>query len=381
MGELITADKRVANMKSMIAQAETRIVAVLPDFMMKQRERFMQILVDAALDPKIVGSEPLSVFAAVMKAAQCGLPLDGTHAALVPFKEKGTAKAQFIPMFQGLIVSAMRNGDVKSIWSSVVYDGDEFREIRGSEPRLIHEPSKGKNRSIDNALGVYACAKLQSGEVIFEYMDAGQVADIKASSKARDSGPWAVKSQEAEMWRKTAVRRLAKYLPKSPDFQRVLDADEEFEPITPREVEHEPVPAANGGPKRDLSDFVFGNGGENQQRTTADRVPSEERAETRIEEVPPIRWFHEIEITITDPPARWIDAKIQAKGALNGKSYREVSISKDPAVQSEVRRLLDEGAALQDRNGRTEAAYQRLAEACRLAHEAGPLAEHADFGS
>jgi recombination protein RecT len=40
-----------------------------------------------------------------------------------------------------------------------------------------------------------------------------------------ESGPW--KTNEDEMAKKTAVRALAKYLPKSTDLGRALEADEQ----------------------------------------------------------------------------------------------------------------------------------------------------------
>jgi recombination protein RecT len=53
---------------------------------------------------------------------------------------------------------------------------------------------------------------------------AEEVEDVKKSSKAGNFGPW--KTHEDEMWRKTAIRRLAKYLPLSVEFAKAAAVDE-----------------------------------------------------------------------------------------------------------------------------------------------------------
>lgn len=355
MSQIVPVEQRVAAMRETVQRVQVELEKALPDFMRGQSERFMQIAVDAAIHPDIVGSEPLSVVAAVMKAAQCGVPLDKVHGALVPFREHGVAKAQFIPMFQGLIVAAMRNGDVKSIWSNVVYEGDDFEEERGTEPKLRHRPKLG-NRQIEKALGAYCCAKLTSGEVIFEFMDKEQILAVKRTSKA-SKGPWANKEQEPEMWRKTTVRRLAKYMPKSPDFQRLLEADDEFEPLEPRTAEYEPV--STPAPQESKPS----NG-------TAAKVNG---AAITPEVVPPVRWFREIEIQLTEPAEKWIDQVVTDKGVLAGVTYRQAVESNDEKVRAEVERVIGVGAQLQQDKGAAPRPYQKLAEALRLKVAAGPL--------
>lgn len=375
MGEIVTVDRRIVAITDALNGAEATFERLLPKFMLDQRERFMQLALESAKRPEIVQCEPASIVAVVMKAAQCGLPLDGTHSAMVPFRDKGVLKAQFIPMFQGLIVASMRNGGVKSVWSSVVYDGDVFREVRGTNPGLVHEPSIG-NRSIDKAFGVYACAKLETGETVFEFMDKEQVLAIKKTSKAVASGPWSKADQEGEMWRKTAVRRLAKYLPKSPDLQAVLDADEEYEKFTPRDVEFEhvtpPAQHSNGGPKRDLADLVP----KQQPKSQPSNGPSKQ-VEHVSDEPLPVRWYHSIEIHLSESAERWLDQQLNSKGPLNGLTYRDCASSTDKAVREAVKAVLDEGAALQEKNGGAATAYQKMAEACRVFDNAtlhkGPL--------
>lgn len=371
MGEIVTVDQRVAAVRAQIQKSTAEIEQMLPTFMAGQRDRFFQIAMQASTKKDLLGCEPVSIVAAIIKAAQCGLPLDGTHAALVPYMEKGVPLAQFIPMFQGLIVAALRNGNVKAVWSNVVYEGEEFTWVAGSEPKLVHKPNL-IGKSIDKAVAVYACCVLPSGHTIFEVMDREQVHAIKKNSKAREKGPWSKPDQEGEMWRKTSVRRLSKYMPKSPDLQKVLDADEEFEPFEPREPEYEEVastPRTNGGPKRELADIVPT---ERRETQSQQRQPARE-----VEEVLPVRWHADIEISLSKPFERWADQKLNSEGPLNGLTYREVASSSDPKVRAAVDEALKKGAQIQADKATTPTAFQKLAEARRSVLAAGPLANHA----
>lgn len=357
MPEIQSPDRRLSVMESAIRAQEESFSKVLPAFMHGQKDRFLQLAVEMAQKPELASCSPVSIVAGVMRAAQAGLPLDGTHAALTPYK--GTA--QFIPMFQGLIVAAMRNGGVQKIWSAVVYEGDEFRETLGSRPELVHVPAH-ESRDLSKALGAYACAKLPSGEVVFEFMDRGQVLAIKAASKAK-GGPWSNPEFEPEMWRKSAVRRLSKYLIKSPDFQAVLDADEEMD-FEPREAEAREVAAGVLPPAgaRNLSDLVPPKATPRTVEATATRADDEAP-------VPPEVWYGGIRIAITRPAAEWIDDVLKSQsgnGRLDGLTLRQVAASTDPKIMATRAEMLDDGKAMQERTGRASDFHQRLAEACRL---------------
>jgi len=351
MPEIQSTDRRLSVMENAIRAQEDSFSKVLPAFMHGQKDRFLQLAVEMANKPELAKCSPVSIVAGVMRAAQAGLPLDGTHAALTPYK--GTA--QFIPMFQGLIVAAMRNGGVQKIWSAVVYEGDVFRETLGSKPELIHEPAH-KSRDLSKALGAYACAKLPSGEIVFEFMDRDQILAIKAASKAQ-FGPWSNAEFEAEMWRKSAVRRLSKYLIKSPDFQAVLDADQEME-FEPRDTQAfvRDVPTMPPAGAKSLQDLVP------PSRT----VEVAAKAEAPI---PPEVWFGGIRIAITKPVAEWADVVIQhpsGKGPFDGLTLRQVAASTDPKIVASRNAFLETARAQQESTGIVTESLQKLAEACRL---------------
>lgn len=367
MPEIQSKDRRLSTIETAIRAEESRFAEILPKFMQGQRDRFLQLAVEMATKPDLANCSPVSIVAGVMKAAQCGLPLDGTHAALTPFKGSAT----FVPMYQGLIAAATRNGGTQAIWSSVVYEGDDFTEILGSEPKLTHIPRRG-NRTIDKALCAYACAKLPSGVVLFEVMDRDQILVIKAASKAQ-KGPWSDKHAEPEMWRKTVVRRLAKYLVKSPEFQAVLDADEEFEP---RDVEATDVGGSTMPPAgaRNLADLV-------PPKTQPRTVDVQAKSEAPL---PAEKWYGNISIALTRPAADWIDVVLKAKGdrpgAFDGLSLRQIAASTDPRIAAERKSLIDIGEAQQDRTGIVPEFVQKLAEACRL-HALAETAQEGEYST
>jgi len=76
---------------------------------------------------------------------------------------------------------------------------------------------------------VYAVAHWRTGDKQFEIMTRSQVEAIKSRSRSRDKngnlvGPWI--TDEAEMWRKTAIRRLMKYMELSDSLERAIDLDD-----------------------------------------------------------------------------------------------------------------------------------------------------------
>jgi recombination protein RecT len=73
-------------------------------------------------------------------------------------------------------------------------------------------------------VGFYAVAKLQGGGHAFEFMSVHQVREIARATQSKGNyGPW--KDHFTEMGRKTVIRRLAKYLPLSIEFQTAVALD------------------------------------------------------------------------------------------------------------------------------------------------------------
>jgi recombinational DNA repair protein RecT len=164
--------------------------------------------------------------AAVIQSSQLGLEPDGIlgHAYLVPFRntKKNRMEVQFIPGYKGLIDLARRSGQVNRISAHVVYDNEPFVMEYGTKEVLEHKPLPPSTRG--NRKGVYAVAVLNDGSAHFEWLWDEEIEAVKRQSKAASFGPW--KTHEDEMVRKTAIRRLVKYLPLSVELAKAAAIDE-----------------------------------------------------------------------------------------------------------------------------------------------------------
>ena len=213
--------------------------------------KFMRSAVTAVQNtPDLQECEVNSIISSCQKAAVDGLIFDGREAAMVTFNKKVGNKwvkeAQYMPMVAGILKKARNSGQISAISAHVVYDNDQFDYELGLEPKLTHRPI------IDGEPGelrcAYAIAKLKDGSTQFEVMTRPQIEEIMKSSKAgwddktnQPRGIW--KKWESEMWRKTVLKRLAKYLPSSSDLEGIIDYDNKEFGVYEDHKEPEATPA------------------------------------------------------------------------------------------------------------------------------------------
>ena len=188
-------------------------------------DRMIRIaLTELRKTPKLMECEPLSIMGSIVQAAQLGLELGSGlgHGYLVPFwnKRTGRMEAQFIPGYRGFIDLARRSGQIASLSARCVYEKDDFEYGYGLEEYLRHKPARRERGELTY---VYAVARFKDGSHQFEVMSIEEVHFIRGMSKQADSGPW--KDHFDEMARKTVIRRLAKYLPLSPELVQAIDLD------------------------------------------------------------------------------------------------------------------------------------------------------------
>jgi recombination protein RecT len=86
-------------------------------------------------------------------------------------------------------------------------------------------------------IGVYAMAKTKDGDIYFEVLTRNEIAKIKSASPSKN-GPWAGDFY-LEMWRKSAIKRLSKRLPKSTDLDNVIEASHEAEKVMLKPIPQE----------------------------------------------------------------------------------------------------------------------------------------------
>lgn len=225
MPELPDPKNRALMLRQTIEGRRTDFEKLLSSFLPAQRERYFQVLLTALRDPNIQSCTPVSIIDSMLKSAQWGLPVDGTHAALVAYKDTCT----FIPMYRGMMEVCRRSGQIKQVWADVVLDGEYIEVEGGSEPKLKHSPEVLMDRTDhEKVVAAYAVAKWGEGGVQFAVLSRAELDKARAASRAQSPyAPWA--KWTTEMMKKTAVRRLMKMLPLGAEISALLDEDEQLE--------------------------------------------------------------------------------------------------------------------------------------------------------
>lgn len=165
---------------------------------------------------------PQSVAKCIWNVAITGLSLNPVLklAYITPRKVNGTVEAILMPSYQGMAKLITDTGSVKKIAAQVVYKGDVFEVEYGMETKIIHKP-KFATRKNEDVTHAYAIALLVDGSQQFEVMSIDEIHAIRERSDGyrafkkgiTNSCIW--ESDFGEMCRKTVIKRLCKYLPKS----------------------------------------------------------------------------------------------------------------------------------------------------------------------
>lgn len=171
-----------------------------------------------------------SVLGALMNCAQLGLrPSVLGQAWVLPFWDgrSRSYRAQLIVGYQGFIDLAYRSGSVASIVARTVYANDVFDVDYGLSDNLTHKPCMNGPRG--EAIAYYAVVKFSAGGHVFWVVtqsDAESHRDLYAPrNKSKEiTGPW--KSDFEAMARKTAIRQLTKWMPKSVELSNAVQADD-----------------------------------------------------------------------------------------------------------------------------------------------------------
>lgn len=226
---IVPYNQKVNDVRGLLVRAKEQIKVALPSHMTP--DRMLRIcMTSVQKNPALLDCDRTSLVAAVIQSAQLGLEPDGAlgMAYLVPYAGKVT----FIPGYRGLIDLARRSGQLSTISAHVVYKRDAFRYTRGTDQKIDHVPYDG-DEDPGEMTHAYAVAKLRDGGVQFEVMSRREIEAIRAKSPGKNSAPW--KEHAGEMWKKTAIRRLAKLLPMSVEMARAVRLDEEADAGLPQD--------------------------------------------------------------------------------------------------------------------------------------------------
>lgn len=182
---------------------------------------------------------------AVYNTATTGLSLNPVlkFASLVPRYINGSYQCVLEPQYQGLVKLITDTGSVKTVYAHNVMKGDEFEVNYGTTTDIIHKP-KFASKEIEYT---YAVAILHDGTKQIEVMNFADVCAIRAMSesyKAYESKK--IKSciwvtHEGEMCKKTVIKRLVKYLPKTDRYEKlaeVVEMDNQDYPISDNQQQY-----------------------------------------------------------------------------------------------------------------------------------------------
>lgn len=199
-------------------------------------ERFMRVTLTAFnKNPDLWNCTKQSIASVVLQCAQFGVEPDGRHAHIIPYKGEATLQLDY----KGLVALVRRSGDVVSIHADVVRKGDKFKVNLGEI--TCHEVDYSTEAG--EIYAVYATARLKDGSTQSVVLRREEVDAIRKRSRSGASGPWA--TDWAEMAKKTAFRRLTKWLPLSYEAAEVVEADQrrEFDITASTTTEAQPATA------------------------------------------------------------------------------------------------------------------------------------------
>jgi len=219
-----TAIAEYLGQKPSMRKIEQSLGGVLPV------EKFMQLAMNTIRrSDKLMQCTPDSVLDACVQAAELQLfPGNNLgHAYLVPFYD-GKKRAQictYILGYKGMLALCHRSPKVKKVEANLVFPEDAFSISYGDGEHMMHTPEPWADRDPRRALGAYAVATLENGSKLHKVLNRVELDAARGRSKAKDYGPWV--TDLGAMMLKTAVRRLAPWLPLEPQDAAAIAEDME----------------------------------------------------------------------------------------------------------------------------------------------------------
>lgn len=213
-----------ATLKNFLESPAVRAkLAEVANKVMKPEDLIRMALMAVSRNPEIANCSQASIVRALIDAADLGIQPGGTmgRGYLVPRKnyKNNTTECCFDPGWRGLIDVARRSGLIARIEAHVVYQRDLFRVTYGVESKIVHEPALDGDAG--PVVAAYAVAFFKDGTYQAEVLRKADLDKIRNSSAAKSGGPWG--TWYDEMARKSAVRRLVKYLPYDSQLEKALE--------------------------------------------------------------------------------------------------------------------------------------------------------------
>lgn len=216
-------------LNALLKSMQGEIQRALPKHM--SADRLARIaLTEVRRNPKLLECDQLTFIGALMQCAQLGLePGPLGHAYLIPYWESKTRSfvVQFQWGYQGLIELMRRSGEVSVIVANDIHENDEFEYSFGTGGGLYHKPVLTATRG--KITGYYAYARTKDGGESYVVVSVDDIIAFrekyaKKNKEGKIVGPWI--NEFDAMARKTCIKQMAKYMPKSIELAKALAMDE-----------------------------------------------------------------------------------------------------------------------------------------------------------
>jgi recombination protein RecT len=222
--------QEIATINEKIASLEPQMLKTLNEQTVRRELSFAKQLVGSS--KQLQECTMPSVLTAIYNICNIGLSLNpaSKEAYIVPrYNSQSKCKeASLQPSYVGLVKLLTDAGTVTQVVTNIVHEGDVF-EMDIANGTVKHLPclvraNKGAK------IGCYAMATLPNGAKQVEWMEQEDIYSIRDCSESwknentRAYSPWM--KHEDEMSRKTVIRRLYKYLPRSGSAAKIARVDE-----------------------------------------------------------------------------------------------------------------------------------------------------------
>ena len=235
MGEIVKVSEKVDKLRDLLNARQGEIEKMLPQ--MIRADRFVRSAINAAIKlPELLECSQISFYGALLEAASLGLEVGvAGQGWLIPFAKKVT----FIPGYMGLAQLAYKSSRVSIICAGVVYGRDDFTWT-DAPPDVVHKRFQGGERG--EFVCAYAGFKNAMGHWSWEVMQAWEIEKVKARSPGarKKESPWNHPDDVNEMRKKTAFKRLWKYMPMALEdraLARAIELDNQGESGTDQRLE------------------------------------------------------------------------------------------------------------------------------------------------
>ncbi len=228
-------------------------------------------------NPALMDFDPRLVYREIVKAAALGLLLDpllgeGYIVTAYNYKTKKT-EPQLRVGYKGMNKLARQTGNVAGIYAHEVHALDDVECDLGFPKVFHHRPKLFADRG--PIVGYVALITFKDGTFDFEPMSVEQCQAIRDRSDAwkafKDgkikSTPWS--TDEAEMSKKTALRRLMKRQEQSPELMRAFQIEDEAEHPQPLEPISVPLRVPSPSDVEQIEDC----GTEAEQKSEQEIIP------------------------------------------------------------------------------------------------------------